>query len=693
MTSMSLLCILVFLLESSYLQSASACISFRPYQKDSSLDCWVTVEESVRQTNGRQTQHHQLVCYPIINGHQSDFLLVLDGLPNTFAKEHSKALENGELFIALDHAVVVQEEQIIHVRAQSSLTVVPPPPKIQRPRRLTTTGDLTIAFVRVSMKDAQVTSSAQDIKEVVMGENSANMINQLHQNSFGKLCLQPAGGGVGVYEVYVNKNIGSYAQGSSTHTDVQNAIREQLNVETMQDLADRVFFCIPPGTIDPNWVAVASERSGIASFNNEYCSSLSTTIHEFMHTIGLGHSHLAVDGDYWDLTCYQGGSIAATDWPQQMFNAHKHWQLGWFADRHASFDPIALQRPVTIEIAAIVDYNKTAEHQPVIVEIGTAYYMQYNRVKGFNFQNQQEKDRIVVVQDLGGRDSKRVGGVGDSIGSINIDYLSSGRALTIQVCETRYGSIDTEPDVMVVSVGFGTADCSAPPLLESLVEITPEVSEPSSSPSKSPVATPTQAPTTLPSVAPSEPPSSTASHHPSWYPVSSPIMSTIQAPSVGPSTSPSLSPSVTPSQIPSASPSLAPSSPPSSLPNESGPSASAPSPAPSLGPRDIPSNSTTTQAPSQPSSTQLLRAADTTVQQPHYWWLHVVTTTIANERPITTSSSSSSSLSPSQSPNETKVAIMPVAGIKEPSTRGDTDNEEHASNLHDWISGIWKPSN
>jgi hypothetical protein len=68
---------------------------------------------------------------------------------------------------------------------------------------------------------------------------------------------------------------------------------------SVAEIADRVIFCHPPGSpgcTDP--YAQGSE----AFFNDGTCLSLSTGMHKFGHTIGLGHSgygNLTSSGDFY----------------------------------------------------------------------------------------------------------------------------------------------------------------------------------------------------------------------------------------------------------------------------------------------------------------------------------------------------------------------------------------------------------
>ena len=202
-----------------------------------SLDCLVTFQETISQTeSGVQSDFEHLACIPIINGRESELLYRLDGIPLSFTDTHNKALYKGELYITLRDAVIMEEHSVIHVLQQTSFEVCSSPPITERPRRLETTGDFTIAYVRVTMSNARVSQTADEIRNKVTG-NGVNMMSHLAENSFGKLNVQPAG--TGVYEVSVDNKIGSYERGFNTHNDVRQAIVDQLNVAEVRDLADK----------------------------------------------------------------------------------------------------------------------------------------------------------------------------------------------------------------------------------------------------------------------------------------------------------------------------------------------------------------------------------------------------------------------------------------------------------------------
>jgi hypothetical protein len=202
-------------------------------------------------------------------------------------------------------------------------------------------------------------------------------------------------------------------------------------------------------------------------------------IHEIAHMFGLGHSHVK-NYDYQDTSCYLSVTSRSIDSPRQAFNGAKHFKLQWYHQRTLTIEPLEMDAanssvvstrpPRRIHLAAFVDFNKTQRHQPVLVSIDDAYFVQYNRAKGFNNETRSMADRVTITVISGeGWATERRAGLSprsrhhlndeeDESLYIQSNYRESGHDLFIQVC-FEYPGNDTRPDLMIISVGLDYSLC------------------------------------------------------------------------------------------------------------------------------------------------------------------------------------------------------------------------------------------
>jgi hypothetical protein len=202
-------------------------------------------------------------------------------------------------------------------------------------------------------------------------------------------------------------------------------------------------------------------------------------MHEMGHQIGLGHAH-NVYPDAHDLTSYMGSGNWHRTSPRQTFNGPHSWFLGWYEKRTKYIDPL-VDNPLLVPLAALVDFKIAKAHQPVILVVGTgdeAYYLQYNRAKGFNNETRTFKDWVTIHTSDPFAATTIIGGIRlneyamkteDQKGSIRpplftaTNYSGSGRDLLIQVCDEVPGNEKRRPDVMMISVGMGKTLCNVTP--------------------------------------------------------------------------------------------------------------------------------------------------------------------------------------------------------------------------------------
>jgi hypothetical protein len=136
---------------------------------------------------------------------------------------------------------------------------------------------------------------------------------------------------------------------------------------------------------------------------------------------------------------------------------------------HLAFDPFAAGGACHVNVAALVDFEKTSDGQAVVVNIADHVYFQYNRAKGFNNETRAMPNKLVVVESHGNGNSGQIAALGPSDGAFEIlNFKESGRRLVIEVCSEELGDA-TKPDLMVVSIGFGESSCYHPLALRAYV--------------------------------------------------------------------------------------------------------------------------------------------------------------------------------------------------------------------------------
>jgi hypothetical protein len=147
-----------------------------------------------------------------------------------------------------------------------------------------TMGTKTVAIVRVSTLDSAPTATREDLLQL-MDPFGINFRTQYDKCSFGQLQWTLAE--TGFIDVTIPNYINSFPSGSTLVAAAQDLIIQQglMPAPDFQSWADRVLFCLAPGTGD--WAASAGVNHWRAQFNNDWCLSLSANMHEVGHTIGL----------------------------------------------------------------------------------------------------------------------------------------------------------------------------------------------------------------------------------------------------------------------------------------------------------------------------------------------------------------------------------------------------------------------
>jgi len=393
----------------------------------------------------------------------------------------------------------------------------------QNNRRLQTSRTHGIKKVLVVRADAQgsvTTATKETLSDKVFGTNgdTATLKSQYLACSHGKLIFQPfqgmTTGGTYVENGVIDVTITNEVPGASRY-DIEDALEEAADklVGSLREQFDHVMLCLPPGSAsgsNRNWVAYGYVNSWLTVFNDDYCKSMSTQVHEIGHNLGLSHS--GKDGvSYGDKSGIMGYSYKLDNGPMQCFNPAKTYQLGWVDDKVVTVDPndgtwVGTLIGATDYTNAIVDQNA---HVIVKIETGEFkdLFVGYNRKKGMNSGVGLAGDRVTIVEQGPGY-SKSEFLAGLSIEESTIEeskktfYNFGGTNKNLVVDFVGRGS--RSDDEVIIAIYYDTCvypSCSCVgSVCDSIIDLSPIAT---TIQVQSPIASPTQvqwSPTTAPTV-------------------------------------------------------------------------------------------------------------------------------------------------------------------------------------------------
>jgi hypothetical protein len=383
----------------------------------------------------------------------SDYSYPID-LPADFVELNNDALTSGQLFANIPGGQIVNGKVVYAFNIP--ITLADPPETFEtRHRRLqATTGAQKILVLRISANDSTNTYSASQLYNYIFSTsdptNTPSLVTQYSRLSFGKLNFEPTMGGV--IEVPVNMNANGAL--SSTIRDAAIAyVSSAYGVSSLTQLADHIMFCIPPGT--GNWAGSSPVVSWRIVMNDQWCGFISGFMHEMGHNLGLLHSNQN-NIEYMDFTSYMSAGYATPYYPLKSFNGANNAQFGWYSDRQVTVDPSQGQ---VITLASFVDYSKSNKNDPVLIQIGTDVFLQYNEAKDFNAQAQQDINQVTIVQQQNNGTSLL--GAVDPVNSPQYtiaDLDGSGRNVVIAACSSGTGD-SNNPDWMALSIGYDQSYC------------------------------------------------------------------------------------------------------------------------------------------------------------------------------------------------------------------------------------------
>jgi hypothetical protein len=408
------------------------------------------------------------------DGQESDESYEIPSLPNSLLEAYTHEMEHGSLVIGVPGARIAGSK-LSGYNANDIFVSENIPYSNRRmlqAAREPVIGTRTILVLRVSVDDQSVGHTADLLSERIFG-NGISMKMQYAKCSAGKLWFQPAAVRTnGILEVPLNA---TNLDDSTFATSISNAAisraRQLLGLSEKDHIssqADHIMIFLPPGT--GNWVASAAVDHWRSTYNDRYCGSLSASMHEIGHNLGLLHAN--ENGDYLDYTSYMSAGSAREFYPQKCFNGQNHWHLGWFNENTLSLYNIT--EPVTVKLRSFIDYRtlQADSDEPVLISIDDEFFLQYNEASSFNFETQEKADQVTIVQLLDGG-TEMLAGIDEveRLYFLNDEY--GNMQMIVLVCWKEIDSIGT---TIGLSIGKDTVQCTDDPTGIVSTDIAPSAS-------------------------------------------------------------------------------------------------------------------------------------------------------------------------------------------------------------------------
>lgn len=201
-----------------------------------------------------------------------DPFVVVNGLPSNFMKMHH--VESGGTTIYADGALIDDKRGVLFLPSNTAVST--------ENRRLSDTDDRRLAqvkrkvlVIRVEGSDRVTTASEPQLSDQVFSSSgdTLNLKTQYAACSYNQLVFEksdkyPEIGDDGVYTVKIPNSI--VGETSSTIRRLAtNQVLADFGASSLNQLADNVMVCIPPGTVPNGWIAFGYTNSYLTVYNDQ----------------------------------------------------------------------------------------------------------------------------------------------------------------------------------------------------------------------------------------------------------------------------------------------------------------------------------------------------------------------------------------------------------------------------------------
>ena len=212
---------------------------------DSTLTCRITTQDTLFEVAGRVQGQQEIVCAPHRSQRAQEENLYAVNLPSWLLPK----VETGRLlFVNVTGATLDNQTEQVVLSASSQFTVVPEPDTSRRRLWLKKDyqdafGVRTYAIILVSTADATPSVTAERMRARFTNPD-VGMQAQYKACSANKLEWQLQG----VHQVTLTGRLADFDNSASTiRNEATEKFLERTGLESMEDLANNVLFCLPPG--------------------------------------------------------------------------------------------------------------------------------------------------------------------------------------------------------------------------------------------------------------------------------------------------------------------------------------------------------------------------------------------------------------------------------------------------------------
>ena len=338
-----------------------------------------------------------------------------------------------------------------HIKVENSHSVETHTEKRRLSTKPATEGVLKALVVRLIDNGNEPTLSLNQLASDVF-QDEVSLKSQTSRCSYGKLKIEPFVGATPsntqVHKGVVNVHI-DYDENGSIGLDqtAMTAAKEQLG-DLNDPRFDLVMFCFPPET--GNFLAFAYPNSKYSFFNNEWCGYVSAQMHEVGHNLGLGHSGQVSEGNYGDTTGFMGNPGGKDDL-HMCYNTQKNYQLGWYADKTDSVNPIDGKQSIrNFVLNGVSDYKRNNNALIALrleqTDKEQDFYVGFNRATGINRETLEDRNKVTITR-------KEQGAPEEYSQSTKIASLSVGESYTLT-------NFNNDRDVRITFVGESNGDAT-----------------------------------------------------------------------------------------------------------------------------------------------------------------------------------------------------------------------------------------